>query len=98
VTLNVYFEATQEDYVFTDMDGPANFMEGDTASYLGVFYESSYGNDYADGGFVSASGYYVGWNGQSVIGLHTTDGTTEDLFGTNITCVIAGVVQLIQQS
>ena len=94
----MYFEATQEDYVFTDMDSPANFMPGDTASYLSVFYESSYGNDYADGGFVSASGYYVGWDGESVIALHTSDGATEDIFGDDITCVISGVVKLIEKS
>jgi len=72
--LNVYVEATQEDYVFSDQDEPVNLAVGDTASYPGVFSEASYGNDYADGGFVSASGYYVGWDGENAFALHTSSG------------------------
>ena len=95
--MNVYIEATQEDYVFSDQDEPVNLAVGDTASYPGVFSEASYGNDYADGGFVSASGYYVGWDGESVIALHTTAGSSQDLFGDDIQCVISGVVKLIEK-
>ena len=97
MTLDVFIEATQEDYIFSNQDSPLNLLPGDTTSYPAVFSETSSGNDYRDGGFVSASGYYVGWDGESIIGLHTSDGATEDLFGDSITCVISGVVKLIEQ-
>ena len=97
MTLDVFAEATQDDYIFSDQDDPVGLLPGNTTSYPGVFSETSYGNDYSDGGFVSASGYYVGWDGESVIGLHTSDGATQDIFGDSITCVISGVVKLIEQ-
>ena len=97
VRLDVFIEATQEDYIFSGESGPVNLQAGETASYPGVFTETFYGIDYADGGFVSASGFYVGWNGQSVVGLHIADGASEPLFGDDVSCVIAGVVKLIGQ-
>ena len=38
----------------------------------------------------------MGWNGQSDIVLHTTDNSTQDLFGDIIFRVIAGIVKLVE--
>ena len=73
-------------------------MAGNTTFFPAVYSEASYGNDAYDGGFVSASGYYVGWDGESVIGLHLANGATQPVFGDDINCVVSGVVKLIQQS
>ena len=98
MTLEVFIEATQDDYIFTDYTSPLNLIAGNTTYCPAVFREFSYGNDYADGGFVSASGYYVGWDGESVIGLHLANGATQPALGTNVSCVVSGVVKLIEKS
>ena len=98
MTLDVLVEATQEDYIFTDYTSPFNLVAGNTTFCPGVFSESSYGNDYLDGGFVSASGYYIGWDGESVIGLHLANGATQPTLGDNVSCVVSGVVKLIEKS
>ena len=98
MTLDILIEATQEDYVFTDYTSPVNLMPGNTTFYPGVFYETSYGKDYADGGFISASGYYVRWESESVIGLHLASGATQPVLGANVSCVVSGVVKLIEKS
>lgn len=54
-----------------------------------VFRESSSGNDYADDRFVSASGYYVDWDDESVIGLHLASGATQSVLGTNVVKLMA---------
>ena len=90
-------EADENDYIFSDQGDPIVLTAGDTELYSGVFSESTSGNGPGDGGFVSASGYYVGWDGESTIGVHTGNVASLALFGDGINCVIVGLLQLIKQ-
>ena len=96
--MDVFVEATGDDYIFSDQGDPVALTAGENITYSGAFYESSSGNDYGDGGFASGSGYYVGWDGESTIAIHTTDIIGLSIFGGDANnCVISGILQLIKK-
>ena len=95
--LDVFVEATGDDYIFSDQGNPVALTAGETVTYSGAFTEYSDGNDAGEGGFVSGSGYYLAFNGESTLGIQTTNATSLARFGDEINCVISGTLLLMEQ-
>ena len=95
MTIELTVLATADDLVVNDNGAVTSLAAGESYSYTG-FSESTDGNDIDDGGLITGSGYYVGWDGESTIAIQRDDATELVTFGTNVNCVIAGFLNLME--
>ena len=97
------FDANEDLQVFGDIDSDQNIDDCgvvDNVLPKGTVYKQimwdvirSSGNDDAEGG-VWANGYYLGWSGESFLGLNR-DGSELTVIGGGAECALAGVFNYV---
>lgn len=98
--LDLSIEATVDDFILVQGNhfevGP--LLSGETYTQQEVFSVSSAGNRIDQGGVMTGSGYYLGWDGESTLGVQRTNATRLAAFGEDVNCVFAGSIKLISKT